>query len=267
MALISFRNYGILEAGDNPNTLSIAKPIGQNAGMLIEPTGKIIWLWDNTVSAWVSYNLGALSSASGDGNHTPITRADAIENVAPTAGEVSSPISGDTASVYLTSGKLEYWVHNGTAWSKAYVVDAGSIANTLVTLSGVASGATNLGTFPGSIISDNSTIFQALSALETALQSSARSIVDTSTLDLALDPLTGILSGEVRISATPGVNHTIASSVDGLLINDVAPSGPYNSHALATADSALPTGKNYYLSVNNLEFVYSQGSKGPYYKK
>lgn len=266
MALISFRGYGILEAGDNPNTLSIAKPIGQNAGMLIEPTGKIIWLWDNTVSTWDSYNLGALSSASGDGNNTPITRSDAIENVAPTAGEVPSPISGDTASVYLTSGKLEYWVHNGTSWSRAYIVDAGSIANTLVTLTGLAAGATDLGTFPGTILGDNLTIVQALAALEAALEAAARTVSDTASIDLSLSG-TGELTGNVRVSATPGVNHTVVIDTDGLEIGDVAASGPYDTHALATADAALPTGKYYYLSPTNLEFVYSQGAKGPYYRK
>ena len=266
MALISFRNYGILEAGDNPNTLSIAKPTGQNAGLLIEPTGQIIWLWNNSGPAWVSYDLGALSSSSGDGNHTPVTRANATENVAPTAGEVPSPISGDTASVYLNNGILEYWVYNGSAWSKAYSVNSQTLSNALVTLSGVASGAVDLGTFPGTTIGDNLTIKQALNALEVALEATARTVADTASIDLSLSG-TGELTGNVRVSTTPGVNHTVVIDTDGLEIGDVAASGPYDTHALATADSALPAGKYYFLSVTNLEFVYSQGAKGPYYRK
>ena len=266
MALISFRNYGILEAGDNPNTLGIAKPFGQNAGLLIEPTGQIIWLWNNSGPAWVSYDLGALSSASGDGNHTPITRPNATENVAPTAGEVPSPVSGDTASVYLTNGILEYWVYNGSAWSKAYSVNSQTLSNALVTLSGVASGSADLGTFSGTIIGDNLTIKQALTSLEAALETAARTVSDTASVDLSLSP-TGELTGNVRVSTTPGVNHTVVIDTDGLEIGDVAASGPYDSHALATSDSALPTGKYYYLSQTNLEFVYSQGAKGPYYRK
>lgn len=266
MAIVSFRNYGILEAGDNPNTLGIAKPTNQNAGMLIEPTGRIIWLWNNSGPAWVSYDLGAFSSSSGDGNHTPITRANTTENIAPTAGEIPSPISGDTASVYLTNGTLEYWVHNGSTWSKAFSVNAQTISSALVTLSGVPAGSTDLGTFPGTTIGDNLTIKQAIAALETALETAARTVADTASIDLSLS-VTGELTGNVRVSATPGINHTVVIDTDGLEIGDVAASGPYDSHALATADGALPTGKYYYLSPTNLEFVYSQGAKGPYYRK
>lgn len=264
--LVSFRNYGILESGDNPNTLGIGKPLGQNAGMLIEPTGNIIWLWDNVAVAWVSYDLGALSSASGDGNHTPIVRANTIENVAPTTGEIPSPVSGDTASIYLTNGILEYWVYTGSSWSKAYSVTSQTIADALVTLSGVTSGSTNLGSFPGTIITDNVTIKQSLTELEAALESAARTVADTNSIDLSLSA-TGELSASVKISSTPGVNHLITVDTDGLEITDVAASGPYDSHALATADTGLATGKYYYLSVANLEFAYSQGAKGPYYKK
>lgn len=49
--------------------------------------------------------------------------------------------------------------------------------NALVSLSGVALGSTNLGTFPGSTIPDNQTTKQALAALELALENGGRSSV------------------------------------------------------------------------------------------
>lgn len=66
--------------------------------------------------------IGPVSGGGEDGNDTPITRGDAIEDIEPTALEVPSPVSGDTASVFLTNGKLEKWLFT-TLWSKAYVLD------------------------------------------------------------------------------------------------------------------------------------------------
>lgn len=70
----------------------------------------------------------ALSALGSDGNETPIVRGDAITGVAPTAGEVPSPVSGDTASVFLTDGTLEKWVFTGT-WALAYTLAANEATN------------------------------------------------------------------------------------------------------------------------------------------
>ncbi len=80
-------------------------------------------------AAWTTIDVDALSGITPDGTDTPIVRGDALTGVAPTAGEAAGPISGDTASVFLTDGVLEKWVHNGTAWALAYTLAANEAAN------------------------------------------------------------------------------------------------------------------------------------------
>lgn len=84
-------------------------------------TGNIIPDNANTGQALQALET-AFEALTLDGNNTPITRGDAVEDVEPTAGEVATPISGDTADVFLTGGKLEKWVF-GTAWTKAFTLD------------------------------------------------------------------------------------------------------------------------------------------------
>lgn len=67
--------------------------------------------------------IAAVSGAGGDGNHANIVRGNATENVAPTAVEVSSPELNDTVDILLTSGKLEKWSYNGTAWNRAFILE------------------------------------------------------------------------------------------------------------------------------------------------
>ena len=55
----------------------------------------------------------------------------------------------------------------------------------LITLSGVAEGSVNLGTFTGSTIADNQTIKQGLQALETSLEGKQASITTTLTLTVS----------------------------------------------------------------------------------
>jgi len=223
MAHVTNKALYILNADSSPGF-----DPGVNGGVAYV-TGTEIFYFHDTGTTWTKVDIGAISSA--DGNHTPITRGNATENVAPSGAEVSSPVSGDSASVYLTSGKLEYWVYT-SSWTKAYVLQADlasnlsngtrtttaytinnsngtgitlaaattslagllvaadkqkldyititqavnldtveSQATALVTLSGVASGSVNLGTFTGNTIPNTTTIKAALQALETALES------------------------------------------------------------------------------------------------
>lgn len=78
----------------------------------------------------------------------------------PTGGSVSSS-TGDPATITLVDAT------NAGFMSPAQRLN---LIN-LITLSGVAADAQNLGTFPGTIIPDNQTIKQALQALETSLAS------------------------------------------------------------------------------------------------
>jgi len=77
----------------------------------------------------------ALAAITGDGNDTPIVRGNSTTGVQPTVGEVASPESGDTASIFLSDGTLEKWVHNGTVWSLAYTLAAGGGADLAYTAS------------------------------------------------------------------------------------------------------------------------------------
>lgn len=63
------------------------------------------------------------------------------------------------------------------------VVDASTLAslNSLVTLSGVSSGSTSLGTFTGTTITDNVTIKAALQEIETAVESAGGAITGSDT--------------------------------------------------------------------------------------
>lgn len=98
---------------------------GTTGGVAVVAGTQIFYFWD-TGTTWDRVDIGAISSA--DGNHTPISRGNATEDVAPTPGEVPFPESGDSASVYLTDGKLEYWVYTGS-WTKAYVLQADQASN------------------------------------------------------------------------------------------------------------------------------------------
>jgi len=57
-----------------------------------------------------------------------IIRSNATENVAPTAAEVADAHINYFAEVSLTDGKLEFWSHNGTSWSKNFVRSDGGNA-------------------------------------------------------------------------------------------------------------------------------------------
>ena len=202
----------------------------------------------------------AFGALVGDGNDTPVVRGDAITGVAPTAFEVPSPVSGDTASVFLTNGVLEKWVFT-TTWTLAYTLDANEAANLgyiaspadgtvtsstgtdaviplanttnagllspadfdkldfitvsqavdldtiesnladVITLTGVPAGSTDFGTlFTGTTIPDGSDLAGALQALETAVESA------TGATNLSLGTITAT---GVEIVSSTGSNVTL----------------------------------------------------------
>jgi hypothetical protein len=77
--------------------------------------------------------------------------------------------SGLPDSSTVTNVELGY-VSGVTSGIQSQINTVANKASDLVTLSGVASNATNLGTFTGSIIPDNSTNKSALQSLETAIE-------------------------------------------------------------------------------------------------
>lgn len=74
----------------------------------------------------------------------------------------------DSASV--TNGEYARFTANGLESRSVAEVQSALSVDDLVTLSGVADGAVNLGTFTGTTINDNVTIKAALQALETAVE-------------------------------------------------------------------------------------------------
>ncbi len=124
MAFVFNRAVYILDADASP-----AFDPGSQGGQIAAVKGTTIVYFHSTGTTWIRVDIGALSGA--DGNHVPIARGNATQDVAPTVGEVPSPASGDSASVYLTDGKLEYWVYS-TVWTKAYVLQADLASNLAV---------------------------------------------------------------------------------------------------------------------------------------
>jgi len=124
--------YQNVDDGNNTNInrADAVEDVAPTAGEAADPvTGDtaIVKLTNNIVEFW-SYNgawnkIFSLPPATLDGNRTNVVRANATTGVAPTAGEVPGPINGDTAAVFLTDGKIEYWAHNGTAWALVNTYD------------------------------------------------------------------------------------------------------------------------------------------------
>lgn len=257
-------------------------------------------------TSWVTINVDALAGAGADGTDHPVVRGNATTGVAPTVGEVASPLDGDTASIFLTDGQLEKWVYT-TSWALAYTLAANEAANlslnnigattldvesssgtnvtlpaatttaaglmtaaqfdnlaNLITLSGVAADATDLGTFTGATITDNVTSKVALQELETAIEAllGIASLTDTNSVDLTFT--TGALSADVKRSATQDNHQVITESADGLRITSQTLTA-YDTHALA--DAAVAAGDKYVLSATNLEGVPSDGNSAPVFTR
>lgn len=91
--------------------------------------------------------------------------------------QLTSSISGHGKTITV-AGKGNEGIDVGV-WFQERLDDESIVINTtnitnlteLITLTGVSAGSTNLGSFTGSIISDNSTILQALQQLETYVES------------------------------------------------------------------------------------------------
>lgn len=124
MAHLYNRSLYVLDADAAPTFNPFAGGAAGGTMAVVKGT-TIVYFWDN-LTTWTRVNIGSLAGA--DGNHVPIVRANTTEDVAPTVGEIPSPASGDSASVYLTNGKLEFWVFT-TVWAKAYVLQADQASN------------------------------------------------------------------------------------------------------------------------------------------
>ena len=144
-----------------------------------------LWVWNRANTAWE--------------RQFAITQGTAVPTVAPATGLPRTYIRTTTGAIYVYNGSS--WVELGTGGGgggtddqTAVEVPFSPIGNILSsdvqsmgeelqtqidaiqTTSGVVNGATNLGTFSGSTISDNTTTKAALQELETAVESGGGSV-------------------------------------------------------------------------------------------
>lgn len=202
-----------------------------------------------------------------DGNHTPITRNNDIEDEEPTAVEIPNPIKGDTADINLTSGKVEKWVYNGTSWNKAFVINYKDITNLTYspsTSSGTVESSTGsnavipavTGTNAGLMLPSHKvkldfiTVTQNinLDTLANTVNQALISVTDTNSINLTKTNTD--LKADLKVSATQvGANVTIAS--DGLRVSVTPESEPVGYVSKAAATTALGVGKKFqYLPAN-----------------
>jgi hypothetical protein len=120
-------NYNVVASNAIPNiaptAVEVATPINGDTATK--------FLIDNKIEYWAYTSSWALiktvNPTTLDGNDTHVLRANATTNVAPTSIEVPTPMNGDTAKVRLTNGVVEFWKHNGTAWSLDFSTDKATV--------------------------------------------------------------------------------------------------------------------------------------------
>lgn len=101
-------------------TAGVAPTVGEHASPIDGDTHTIILNNGNVEYYKYTTSWGLVATVvpvTFDGSHTPISRANATANVAPTVGEIPSPVEGDSASVYLNNGTIENWYRNATVWA------------------------------------------------------------------------------------------------------------------------------------------------------
>lgn len=221
MAHIFNRSIYILDADTaptfNPYDVSInGSPIAAVKGTTI------VYFWDSGTT-WTRVNIGALAGA--DGNHVPIVRANTTEDVAPTIGEIPSPTSGDSASVYLTNGKLEFWVYT-TVWAKAYVLQADQASNLAIgTRTSTAVPVTNSNGSGITIPEATTSLAGVLNAADKTKLSfiSVTQAVDLDTMEsdiAALQTLSGVAAAAVNLGTFTGStiadNSTVKAALQAL---------------------------------------------------
>lgn len=211
----------------------------------------------------------AIEGITQDGNHTPITRSNGTENVAPTAEEVPNPLNGDTADINLTTGKLEKWVYNGTVWSKAFTLDYKDVTNLSYTSSS-SSGTVVSSTGDNAVIPavtgskaglslpahkvklDFLTVTANidLDALSTSVSTALQNVTDSNSINLTK---TGTnIKADLKISATQQ-GASVSVVADGLRVS-VTPEAKPNAYvSKAAATTALGVGKKFIYTAANLD--------------
>lgn len=112
-----FRNYTIARGDAVANVAPTAgetPDLPDLATATVTLTSDVVEYWSYSASTWTL--TSTQTPATLDGNHAFVSRADTVASVEPTAAEIPTAESGDTATVFLSDGTREHWGHNGTAW-------------------------------------------------------------------------------------------------------------------------------------------------------
>jgi hypothetical protein len=115
---------------------------------------------------------GYATTAYADANETHIDNLATLSGIAKDGtnlGTFTGTTISDNVTIKAALQALETAVE--AAEESTVITEIDGNVNDLITLSGVAENATDLGTFTGSTISDNETVKQALQDLETAVES------------------------------------------------------------------------------------------------
>lgn len=138
-------------------------------------------------TAWVPRTItGSDVVITPTGNYTGSDVQAALNNIAGQLHDAATLGSGNSTALTLTGQALKL---------DEDVLESNLAVNDLKTLTGVASGAVNLGTFTGSVIADNSTIKEALQSLE-GLSSNAVTATPTQYYDDAAAAAGGVGAGQ-----------------------------------------------------------------------
>lgn len=138
-------------------------------------------------STWIARTAtGSDVTVTPTGDYSGTDVQAALNNIAGQLHDAATLGSGNSTALTLTGQALKL---------DEAVLESNLAIDDLKTLTGVASGATNLGTFPGSVIPDNSTIKAALQALE-GLSSNAVTATPTQYYDDAAAAAGGVGAGQ-----------------------------------------------------------------------
>lgn len=148
---------------------------------------------------------------------------------------VNDDVAPGNNKVYgTTSGGVRDWIDN--------------LAVPLVTLSGVAAGETDLGTFTGGTIPNDSDIKEALQALETAVEAGSGGEIE-----YEATPVSGPDTGCFVRATVAGVTYSrtggAGTNTEGIL---TIPDGAYCSQVFIHFDAAQAPGTTFYLNVDTL---------------
>ena len=168
--------------------------------------------------ASLSASLTALINA----NETHIDNAVTLTGIAKdgtSLGTFTGSTISDNVTIKAAIQALETAVESaGSASSLSAVV---TDASDLQTLTGIADGNSNLGTFSGSTIADSTDIKTALQALETALEAQSLTGLGVTATASELNILDGVTSTTAELNLLDGVTATTAelNYVDGVTSN------------------------------------------------